>query len=149
MNRRIRILCLVVLAGCGAGQPLATSFSGTSPLPAPDAFSCLRDQLKTTGFTQSSYDVNDMRLTARKNDEEARRPDVQFRRVIDRIEFQVKPGTGGAVTEITGEAKTFAEYSTQRGPTEEQEKTSETAEKAVKTLIDKCSAPVDSLSKQG
>ena len=69
-----------------------------------------------------------MRLTARKNDDKARRPDTQFRRVVDRIEFEVRPGTGGRVTEITGEAKTFAEYSTQRGPTEEQEKTSETAQ---------------------
>jgi hypothetical protein len=149
MNRRIRILCLVVLAGCGAGQPLVTSLAGTSPLPAPDAFSCLRDQLKTTGFAQTSYDVDDMRLTARKNDDTARRPDVQFRRLIDRIEFEVRPGTGDAVTEITGEAKTFAEYSTQRGPTEEQQKPSETAENAVRALIKKCSAPLDSLSRQG
>ena len=43
----------------------------------------------------------------------------------------MKPGTGDTITEITGDAKTFAEYSTQRGPTEEQEKTSETAQQAV------------------
>ena len=35
------------------------------------------------------------------------------------------PGTGNAITEITVDAKTFAEYNTHRGPTEEQEKTSE------------------------
>jgi hypothetical protein len=69
--------------------------------------------------------------------------------MIDRIEFQVRPGTGEAISEITGDAKTFAEYSTQRGPTEEQQKPSETAQQAVKTLIHKCSAPVDSLSRQG
>jgi hypothetical protein len=149
MNLRIAILSLALVAGCGGNAPLATTISGPSPLPAPDAFSCLRDQLKTTGFTQTMYDVADMRLSARKIDEEARRPDVQFRRVIDRIEFQVKPGTGDAITEITGDAKTFAEYSTHRGPTEEEEKASETAQEAVKTLIDKCGAPVDSLSRQG
>jgi hypothetical protein len=149
MNTRIAILSLALLAGCGRQQPLATSLSGPSPMPGPDAFTCLRDQLKTTGFTQSSYDVGEMRLTARKIDDEARRPDIQFRRIIDRIEVQVKPGTGDAITEITGEAKTFAEYSTHRGPTEEQEKTSETAKQALQTLIDKCGAPVDSVTRQG
>ncbi len=56
MNHRIAILALALLAGCGGGAPLVTTLSGPSPLPAPDAFSCLRDQLKTTGFTQTSYD---------------------------------------------------------------------------------------------
>jgi hypothetical protein len=149
MNPRIAFLSLALAAGCGGNAPLATTISGTSPLPAPDAFTCLREQLKTTGFTQTMHDVAEMRLSARKLDENARRPDVQFRRVVDRIEFQVKPGTGDAITEIIGDAKTFAEYSTHRGPTEEQEKTSETAQKAVKTLIDKCSAAVDSLTRQG
>jgi hypothetical protein len=144
------ILSLALLAGCGGNAPLATTLSGPSPRPAPDAFSCLRTQLKTTGFTQTSYDSDELRLTARKIDEDARRPDTQFRRVIDKIEMDVEPGTGGNITEIIGEASTFAEYNTQRGPTEEQEKTSETARNAVKTLIDKCSAaPVDSLSEQG
>jgi hypothetical protein len=149
MNTRIAILSLALLAGCGGGTPLVTTLSGPSALPAPDAFSCLRDKLKTTGFTQTSYDPSDMRLTARKYDDETRRPDTQFRRMIDRIEFQVRPGTGDAISEITGDAKTFAEYSTQRGPTEEQQKASETAQQAVKTLIDKCGAPVDSLPRQG
>jgi hypothetical protein len=144
------ILSLVLLASCGGNAPLATTLSGPSPLPAPDVFNCLRNQLKITGFSQTSYDPNDMRLTARKIDEDARRPDTQFRRMIDKIELEVGPGSGGQVTEITGEASTFAEYSTQRGPTEEQQKTSETARNAVQTLIDKCSnAPVDSLSQQG
>jgi hypothetical protein len=146
------ILSLALLAGCGGNAPLATTLSAPSPRPAPDAFTCLREQLKTTGFTQTSYDPNDMRLTARKIDEDARRPDTQFRRVIDKIEMEVGPGSGGQVTEITGVASTFAEYSTQRGPTEEQQKTSETAQNAVKTLIDKCSAApaaVDSVSQQG
>lgn len=141
-----------LLLGAGlacAGRPLATSMAGTSPLPAPDAFNCLREQLKTVGFTQTSYDVNDMRLTARRYDDETRRPDVQFRRMVDRLEFEVSPGSGDAVTNISAEAKTFAEYSTHRGPTEEQARTSATAREAARALLDKCSGPVDSLPAQG
>jgi hypothetical protein len=142
-------LALALVAGCGGGAPLATTISAPSPVPAPDAFSCLRNQLKTIGFSQQSYDQDELRLTARKIDEDTRRPDTQFRRMIDRIEFDVEPGTGGNITEIIGEASTFAEYSTERGPTEEQQKASETATNAVKTLIDKCKAPVDSIPTPG
>lgn len=142
-------LALALVAGCGGGAPLVTTISAPSPVPAPDAFSCLRNQLKTTGFSQSSLDQGELRFTARKIDENVRKPDTQFRRMIDRIAFDVEPGTGGDITEIIGEASTFAEYSTERGPTEEQKQASETATQAVQSLIDKCKAPVDSIPSQG
>ena len=107
------------------------------------------EQLKAVGFGQTSYDVDELRLTARKFDETQRRPDVQFRRMVDRLEIQVAPGAGDAVTNITVDAKTFAEYTTHRGPTEEQEKTSTTARAAAQTILQKCSQPVDSLSVPG
>ncbi|MGH3117951.1 MAG: hypothetical protein ACRDQ2_12730 [Gaiellales bacterium] len=139
---------LIGVAGC-AGGAMTTSISGTSPAPAPDAFTCVRDQLKTVGFTQSSYDTDELRVTARKFDESQRRPDVQFRRMVDRLEIQVAPDSGNAITSITVDAKTFAELTTHRGPTEEQEKTSETARAAAQTILQKCSQPVDSLSVPG
>ena len=138
----------LALAGC-AGGVRTTSLSGTSPAPAPDAFECLRNELKGVGFAQTSYDTDELRITARKFDETARRPDVTFRRLVDRLEIQVAPGTGDAVTNIAVDAKTFAEYNTHRGPTEEQEKTSATAQDAARTLIQKCSQPVDSASVPG
>jgi len=136
------------LAGC-AGGPMTSTVSGTSPIPAPDAFTCVRDQIKAVGFTQSSYNTDRLRVTARKFDESQRRPDVQFRRMVDRLEIEVAPGSGNAVTNITVDAKTFAELATHRGPTEEQEKTSETARAAAQTILQKCSQPVDSLSVPG
>ncbi len=134
--------------GC-AGGALSTSMTGTSPVAAPDAFACVREQLKAVGFTQSSYDAEELRVTAGKIDDKQRRPDVQFRRIVDRLEVEVAPGSGTAVTSITVDAKTFAELTTQRGPTESQEKTSETARAAAQTLLQKCSQPVDSLSVPG
>jgi hypothetical protein len=128
---------------------MTSTVSGTSPIPAPDAFTCVRDQIKAVGFTQSSYNTDRLRVTARKFDESQRRPDVQFRRMVDRLEIEVAPGSGNAVTNITVDAKTFAELTTHRGPTEEQEKTSETARAAAQTILQKCSQPVDSLSVPG
>jgi hypothetical protein len=138
----------IALAGCGGGVR-TTSLSGTSPVPAPDAFECLRNQLKSVGFAQTSYDADELRITARKYDETVRRPDVTFRRLVDRLEIVVAPGTGDAITNIAVGAKTFAEYNTHRGPTEEQEQTSATAQTAAQTLIQKCSQPVDSTSVPG
>lgn len=144
-----RLLVLgALVTGC-AGGSRTTSIVGTSPVPAPDAFECVRDQLKTVGFAQTSYDVNELRITARKFNETQRRPDVQFRRMVDRLEIEVAPGTGGAVTSIQVDAKTFAEYTTHRGPTEEQDKTSTTARSAAQTIVQKCSQPVDSTSVPG
>jgi hypothetical protein len=142
------LVVVVAIVGC-AGGTRTTSLSGTSPAPAPDAFECLRNQLKGVGFAQTSYDTDELRITARKFDETVRRPDVTFRRLVDRLEIQVAPGTGDAVTNIAVDAKTFAEYNTHRGPTEEQEKTSTTAQSAAQTLIQKCSQPVDSTSVPG
>jgi hypothetical protein len=142
------LLVALALAGCG-GAVRTTSLTGSSPSPAPDAFECLRNQLKTVGFTQTSYDTDELRITARKFDETVRRADVTFRRLVDRLEITVAPGTGDAVTNIAVDAKTFAEYNTHRGPTEEQEKTSATAQSAAQTLIQQCSQPVDSTSVPG
>ena len=141
-------LVALAISGC-AGGVRTTSLTGSSPVPAPDAFECLRNQLTPLGFAQTSYDTDELRITARKFDETARRPDVTFRRLVDRLEIQVAPGTGNAVTSIAVDAKTFAEYNTHRGPTEEQEKTSTPAHSAAQTLIQKCSQPVDSTSVPG
>ena len=147
-SRLAPIVIGVMMAGC-VGGVRTTTVTDTSPVPAPDAFECLRNELKTVGFAQTSYDVEALRITARKFDESQRRPDVQFRRVVDRLEMQVAPGSGDAITTITVDAKTFAEYTTHRGPTEEQENTSTTAQSAARTLLQKCSQPVDSTSVPG
>lgn len=136
------------MAGC-VGATRTSSLTGTSPVPAPDVFACVRDKLKTVGFAQTSYDVDQLRITARKFDETQRRPDVQFRRIVDRLDIEVAPGAGEAVTNIKVDAKTFAEYTTHRGPTEEQERTSKIASAAAQTILQKCSQPVDSLSVPG
>jgi len=142
-------LVATCLLGACSNAPLATTLTAASPSPAPDVFQCARGQLKAIKFDQSSIDLQDQRLTARRYDLTARRPDVQFRRLVERLEIEAIPGTGQAVTTLKVTARTFAEYTTQRGPTEEQERTSETAREAAQTILQKCSQPVDSLSVPG
>jgi hypothetical protein len=112
-------------------------------------FQCARDQLKQIQFDQSSIDLDARRLNARRLDETVRRPDVQFRRVVDRLEIEATPSAEGPATTLEVTARTFGEYVTQRGPTETQEKTSERALSAAQTILQKCSQPVDSTSVPG
>jgi hypothetical protein len=126
------------LTGC-AGGALATTVTQPSPIAAPDAFRCIREQLPVVEFTQTAYDPDRMWLKARRFDESQRRPDTQFRRMVDRLDIEVTPGTGEALSTITAEASTFAELTTQRGPTEVQEKTSATAIAAAQTILRNCS----------
>lgn len=148
MNSSRPLLALVLAAGC-AGASMTTSLRGTSLVPTPDAFTCVRDQLKALEFNQTSIDVKEYRVTAKKFDEKTRQADTQFRRMVDRLEVRVAPGTGSDVTALEVDAMTFAELTTQRGPTEVQERTSESARTAAQALIDKCGSPTDSLSVPG
>jgi len=136
--------CLVaasVLAGC-SNAPLATTLTASSPSPAPDVFQCARNQLKAIKYAQSSIDIDGQRLNARRVDDTQRRPDVQFRRIVDRLEIEAVPASGGAVTTLKVTARTFAEYTTQRGPTEVEERTSEAARRAAQAMIDRCGGDV-------
>jgi hypothetical protein len=128
---------LVTGFACAPGS-LVQSTSAPSTAPAPDAYACVRDRIKATGFNQTSYDTDELRITAQKYDETTRRADVTFRRMVDRLAIDVSPGAGGELSRITVEATTFAQRITQRGPTEEQERPSETARAAAQTILEKC-----------
>jgi hypothetical protein len=145
-----RSLLVTVLTGACAGGQMTSSYMAASPSPTPDVFACVRRQLKANKFDQTSIDVNENRLTARKYDEKVRRPDVTFRRLVDRLEIEVAPGAGGdSVTTLSVKARTFGETVNQRGPTETQEKTSQTAQVASQAIVDSCTHAVDSLSVPG
>lgn len=148
MSRLLPSAIAIGLAACVGGS-LATRLTDTSPAPAPDVFECARGQLKAAGFAQSSYDAEMRRVTGRKYDETQRRPDTQFRRMVDRLEVQVDPAASSGLSAIEVEATTFAEMTTQRGPTEVQEKASTTARSAAQSIIEKCRQPADSTSVPG
>ena len=69
--------------------------------------------------------------------------------MVDRLEVEVAPGDGRSCLRHHESTPTFAELTTQRGPTEVQEKASATARAAAQTILQKCSQPVDSLTVPG
>jgi len=145
MKRDFSLLVIAALASGSIGisacatRSLTSSGTGTSPNPASDVFACIRQEIKNAGFSQESYDESELRVTAHLYNEKTRRPDVRFRRLIDRISFDVDPASGtSTTTAVTAQASTFVELSTHRGPTEQQERTSETAKDAARSILGRC-----------
>jgi hypothetical protein len=62
---------------------------------------------------------------------------VQFRRLANRLEVEVAPDASGQ-TGIDVQSHTFAEYTTQRGPTEIEEKASDQVKADAQKLLDAC-----------
>jgi hypothetical protein len=126
---------LILLPAC-AQRYAAPARIETSAGPE-ESFNCVKKQLSTLGYKQSSVDVAEHRITAAKYDPKARRADVQFRRLANRLEVEVAPDASGQ-TGIDVQSHTFAEYTTQRGPTEIEEKASDQVKADAQKLLDAC-----------
>jgi hypothetical protein len=135
MRNRWLVGTLLLLPACGQHYAAPSSVQ-TSAVPDA-AFDCVKRQLPILEYKQSSIDVAEHRITAQRYDTEARRPDVQFRRVIHRMEIEVGANAGGQ-TSIDVKSHTFAEYTTQRGPTEVEEKASTEVKEDAEKLLKAC-----------
>ena len=125
----------LLLAACG--QQLATPISArTSAGPEP-TFDCVKQQLKELGYKQSSIDTDAHRISGTKIDDKTRRADTQFRRMVNRIDVEIAPQADGQ-TSIDVRGHTIAEYATQRGPTEVEEKASNEVTTAQKQIVERC-----------
>jgi hypothetical protein len=126
----------VALAGCGR-TTFSKPVSGRSSAGPDETFACVKKQVVELGYRQTSNDVGDRRITANKFDYKTRRADVQFRRMVNKLDVSVAAESDGQ-TGIQVEGRTFAEYSTHRGPTEEQEKASPQVNADAAELIERC-----------
>jgi hypothetical protein len=135
MHQRWLFGILALLSAC-AQRYAAASIARTSVAPE-EAFDCVKRELPNLGFKQSSSDVAEHRIIGTKYDTEARRADVQFRRLVHRLEVEVGPDASGQ-TSIEAQGHTFAEYTTQRGPTEIEEKASSEVKDAAQKLLETC-----------
>ena len=122
--------------GCGAASYTMIA-TAASPTPVSDVFRCVRERIPQIGFSQSSVDVDEHRVSAQRYNEAARRPDVRFRRLVDVLEIDVRADTTGETTLVV-QSKTFAEYVTERGQTFLQESASERARTAGQSVLDSC-----------
>ena len=122
---------------CACSQRYAAPASVQTAVAPDETFNCVKRELSRLGYKQSSIDVDEHRITGNKYDTEARRADVQFRRLINRLEVEVGPDAGGQ-TSIEAKSHTFAEYTTQRGPTEVEEKASDEVKQDANKLLQTC-----------
>ena len=127
---------LVLLGACGPGSlPIAlTASPASSP---PDAMACARAKLDTLGYTPTSFNKDDLLLNARKIDNDVHRANPRYRHNIDRVEVQATPGADGK-TSLAVTGRTYAEFSTERGPTEEEESASKAVRETAQALVDAC-----------
>jgi hypothetical protein len=126
---------LFLLSACGAAY--ATSLTASPSASPADAIACVRAQLRPIHYQQTSFDEENFRVTARKIDNSVHRADPQYRRNIDRLEVQAAPTADGK-TSLTVIARTFAEFETQRGPTEEEQRASPGVKESAQAILDAC-----------
>jgi hypothetical protein len=135
MHHRVLWTSAFLLAGCA--QRLATPVTASTSAGPEATFDCVKQQLKELGYKQSSIDVDARRISATKIDDKTRRADTQFRRMLDKIDVEVAPKADGQ-TGIQIMGRTLAEYTTQRGPTEVEEKASDEVRTAQQQIADRC-----------
>jgi len=126
---------LLLPAGCASTLYLSTN--GTSPRSPVEVFDCVKSQVPILGYTQTSFDVDNHRVTARKYDWETHLADSRFRRMVERLSIEVTSSAGGGAQLRIG-AHTFAEFVTQRGPTEIEQSASPAVRAAVQKLLEAC-----------
>ncbi len=136
MYYRVLLAGAIALSACGQ-KTFSTPISARTAAGPEDTFACVKKQLGELGYKQTSLDASEHRITATKFDYKSRRADVQFRRMLEKLEVDVAAEADGQ-TSINALGRTFAEYTTQRGPTEEQEKASEQVNTDAKTLLERC-----------
>ena len=113
---------LILVGACGRGSfPVALT---ASPAAAPtDVIACVRAKLAPLGYQQTSFDQTDFRVTARKVDNSVHRADPQFAATSTGSRSRPPPAPT-ARRRSPSPAARYAEFETQRGPTEEEEKAS-------------------------
>ncbi|HEX2249209.1 MAG TPA: hypothetical protein VHH32_02620 [Gemmatimonadales bacterium] len=134
MHYRLVLGCFLVSACAQRYSEPVTIRTSAAP---DETFQCVRQQLAALGYKQSTIDVDELRITGTKINMNSRRPDTQFRRMLERLEVDVSPEADGQ-TSLSVRGHTFAEYTTQRGPTEVEERASEEVRNARQQLIERC-----------
>ena len=135
MHHRAWFAATLLLAACAQSFAAKTTVR-TSATP-DQTFECVRKQLDTLGYRRTSLDTDARRVNATKIDEKTQRSDTQFRRMLNKLEVEVSPQADGQ-TSLRVAGRTFADYTTQRGPTEVEEKASDEVRSASQKLLERC-----------
>jgi len=136
MHYGVLLAGVAAVSACGQ-KAFSTPVSARTSAAPDETFGCMRKQLGELGYKQTSLNTSEYRVTASKVDDKTRRSDTQFRRMLNKLDVEVAAEADGQ-TGIKAIGSTFAEYTTQRGPTEEQEKPSKQVTSDVQTLLERC-----------
>lgn len=135
MDHRVWLAAVVAVSGCT--KQFATPSEIRTTAAPEQVFECVKQQLNALEYKQTSVDNDEFRVNGTKIDTKSRRSDTQFRRVLNKLEIDIGAEADGQ-TSLEVLPKTFAEYTTQRGPTEVQEQSSTEVLADAKTLQDRC-----------
>ena len=131
------VLTVFLLLPAGCGSTLYLTMKGTSPRPPAEVSDCVKSQLKVLGYTLTSVDVKDQRISARKSDDETQVSDTRLEKNYDRLSIEVgKSGDGGA--QLSVGAHTFSRVSTHAGPWETEQEASPAVKAAAQALLEAC-----------
>jgi hypothetical protein len=128
------MLCL--LGACSAGTQWTKLNASPASGPA-DVLACAKAKLGGIGYQMTSLNDTEYRLTARKFEVDTHRADPRYRRNIDRLEVETAAAADGK-TALSVIGRSFAEYQTTRGPTEEEQQASEDVRQSAQAIIDAC-----------
>ena len=128
---------VLALLACACSSTLYLTLHGKPPGQPPQVLECAKQQITTLGYTLNALDTEANRVRAVKYDWQTRSADTQFRRRNDRLLVEIG-GSATAPTALKIEAHTFAEYMTQRGPTEVEESASEGVKAAAQSILQTC-----------
>ncbi len=137
--RTLLTLGTLVLAGACGGSYYTTLTASPSAAPV-DVITCARSKLDSLGYRAKAFDQTEYRYQAQKIDTGVHRADPQYRRNVERIEAQAVPAADGK-TSLTVVARTFAEFETHRGPTEQEERASAAVRSAAQSVLETCGRP--------
>ena len=135
MKMLVTAVALLLVAGCG--QTMASALDTRSTMAPPDAFACVMKAFETEGFNRTSYDKDELRTAARRQNDKIQASNTQFRKGWDILEVDIASGAEGQ-TEMNVKASTVGEYFGQRGPVYEPRETSAEAKEAARTIAARC-----------
>lgn len=139
MTSRVLLPLAALLAACTA--TLYSTVQGASTAVPDDAYTCVQNQMKTLGYRRTQYDALERWYVGQKEEVDPTVASGLYRKTVHVLDTKVRPDASGSTAiEIT--AKTFEEYSNQRGVDLQEKKASALVKRDAQTLVQACaSAP--------
>ena len=138
MIRPAALFLLALVTAC-AGTLYSTLQGSTSKTP-PDAYDCVRNQLKEMGYRQMQYDISDRWVLSQKVDTTAHVSSGLYRRTLNKLEVRVEPDASGD-SRIAIKARSFDEYTNAEGAYLDERRATDVVMQDAAELIKGCGTP--------